>query len=902
MHDRSTGTAENAQHDITDLDAPSLQLLEESREEAPPAIEMAAPGRPYTKWQDSATFGTLIPEGYQLSSSTPDYPWICPIRSCRKVFTKINGLGGHFVRQHRGEVLHDNQDGTLSERGRYASLRDADRSSGSKPKPAIIISRGPLDPYEPPVPPPSFPDSNGEPKTACVGRNEDHATTTTNTGVITTVKQASKDQSQTIWDLLQPYLTNHKGVDIPVEGYVPGLLQLPQIRSLDWNEGRLKSHPFVDTKPRDISALIMQITGDPAPKPCSKCATGRGPFKSCIMLSSKAPIGPLTHIFACANCFYHFGQTYCSHKVWGEKRSKQIVAARKAGTNFVEPPLTTETDTIAVTDEDIKMGDDDAGLALNEGEVSHSIGGSSLGNEQVKIPAGLEFAEPGRRYDMWPDDNGALTRLVDVLLPAGYQLDNSDPLRPWACPVDVCMRRTFLRLQDFSIHFQRFHHGQCLNDNGNGTFTVVGSYHDKKVGIGFGGKVMVHAPPIVVSKTNKGQPARTASQVQQQKAGTERKPPAKQSATAPQDAFIEANAAVPLSGNAKELWEMIQPMLPHATEIPRVKAFRDLLNLPVRRPLPVEQIRVRENRDIAAIVIQLTGDNPQYLGSSVCEKCQKGGGLWDECIIISRDASSNSKEQYFSCANCLVGGGQCRCTLRFWIRERNRTGMELFSDEDGILNETVELALARAPLREEKEVRKRVKAAMRREEEAAERALKRPRSEISRSSSSDGYSLRSTPSSSLISKGTFSTEPSKTLEMEDWEIAPGRIPFKSSEGIYNAALSSPFLTSTIQSTAIFPGVSNRVQTLSPGTGMKLEADKTKARQFWVASGKVRVKLSSGARDAGAAAGDDYQQEEFSVGPGGCVIVKPGIECEVRNGVYMDASLFFTEFCKELFEE
>ncbi len=43
-----------------------------------------------------AAHGALIPEGYKLSAATPTHPWICAIRSCRKVFAQIGQLGRHF--------------------------------------------------------------------------------------------------------------------------------------------------------------------------------------------------------------------------------------------------------------------------------------------------------------------------------------------------------------------------------------------------------------------------------------------------------------------------------------------------------------------------------------------------------------------------------------------------------------------------------------------------------------------------------------------------------------------------------------------------------------------------------------------------------------------------------------
>lgn len=62
-------------------------------------------------------------------------------------------------RQHRGSLLHDNMDGTLSVRGHYAKLRDGEgQASGAKPKPGIVVSVGALDPSEPLMVAPSLPE------------------------------------------------------------------------------------------------------------------------------------------------------------------------------------------------------------------------------------------------------------------------------------------------------------------------------------------------------------------------------------------------------------------------------------------------------------------------------------------------------------------------------------------------------------------------------------------------------------------------------------------------------------------------------------------------------------------------------------------------------------------------
>ncbi|KAK4226693.1 hypothetical protein QBC38DRAFT_337808, partial [Podospora fimiseda] len=439
---------------------------------------MATPDRPYTKWKGLTTWGTLVPEGYRLSTTTPKHPYICPIRTCRKVFEKMNRLGGHFVRQHRGTLLHDNKDGTLSERGRYAGLRDS--APGGRTKPAIVISRGPVDPTEPPMLPPTYRDGDSQ--------------------------QASRQLPQSTWDLVQPFLTNHKGINVPEGGYVKLLLELPRLRDFDWNTEWIDTHPFIDTKPRDISTLIMQLTGDIAPNPCTKCASGRGLFKSCIMLSADAPKLPLANIFCCANCFYHFGQTYCSHKGWGEERSKAIIAGRvtadsesvvarqSSQTNGLHKPAIAITETEPDEQDFVLPPIDDS----DEEYVEPSDHAEENDEEMVEIPAGLEMADADRRYDMWPDENVELAPLPGILLPAGYRLNRSDRIRPWVCPVIQC-RKAFQRVKDMGFHFKRAHYGECLEDNGDGSFDLVRSYYDKKRGIGPGGKILVDAPAVVVS-------------------------------------------------------------------------------------------------------------------------------------------------------------------------------------------------------------------------------------------------------------------------------------------------------------------------------------------------------------------------------------------------------------------
>jgi len=188
-----------------------------------------------------------------------------------------------------------------------------------------------------------------------------------------------------LWKYLQPHLIKHKGPVPPKTGWVRQLLPLPRVRDLDWNEAWLVEHPFLDSKPRDVSALIIQVTGELAPQPCEKCRNGRGPFKSCIMMSSKAHSGPLHNVVSCANCFYHFGQTYCTNKELGRQRADNILRNRIR-------PIGSQDDSLGGTGSDEEC--------IDKMETDNAL--DEVPSKGEEFRAALTQAEPGRPYNMWP--------------------------------------------------------------------------------------------------------------------------------------------------------------------------------------------------------------------------------------------------------------------------------------------------------------------------------------------------------------------------------------------------------------------------------------------------------------------------------------------------------------------
>lgn len=96
------------------------------------------------------------------------------------------------------------------------------------------------------------------------------------------------------------------------------LLTFPQQRNIEWATGRSKAWKF--SKDIDVTALLMQMTGETAQTPCTRCVDGRGQWKNCVLIP---PGTDYTRIYGCANCVYHGKQTYCSYKLWGRKGPKK---------------------------------------------------------------------------------------------------------------------------------------------------------------------------------------------------------------------------------------------------------------------------------------------------------------------------------------------------------------------------------------------------------------------------------------------------------------------------------------------------------------------------------------------------------------------------------------------------
>ena len=105
------------------------------------------------------------------------------------------------------------------------------------------------------------------------------------------------------------------------------------------------------------------------------------------------------------------------------------------------------------------------GAEVNVPELPDWIASDVTGEETE-----LTITADGRPYRSLWDENGKL-ETIGSLFPTGYKQDKGHQA-PWICPVRNCRRR-FLEAIGLKNHMSAAHHGAKLNDNLDGTFTII---------------------------------------------------------------------------------------------------------------------------------------------------------------------------------------------------------------------------------------------------------------------------------------------------------------------------------------------------------------------------------------------------------------------------------------------
>lgn len=147
---------------------------------------------------------------------------------------------------------------------------------------------------------------------------------------------------------------------------VRNLLILPGRRDLEWRRGFPAQFTINTTK--DITSVLVQITGDMPPNPCTRCISEKGPYVGCFVISSETEVNGVT---GCANCCYHGNQTDCSIKGWVYNRAVEAAVATSSKVKAGNKSTVSKTKKDYTTQDD--SGKRHSGRVQNLEPVSYSL-------------------------------------------------------------------------------------------------------------------------------------------------------------------------------------------------------------------------------------------------------------------------------------------------------------------------------------------------------------------------------------------------------------------------------------------------------------------------------------------------------------------------------------------------
>lgn len=218
--------------------------------------------------------GVLIPANYKLHDNR-EYPFVCPVRDCRRLFAGLKGLGGHFGASHCSTTFNDNGDGTLSKVSNYVK-------HGGSGSPGIVISKHPLPPNAPPLADAGLPYFSAAQKRASgVGLPEaperKPSARLSETAQKPMVHILKWDVKEYLHQFLSPAQKHHQREDIIA------LLRLPRRRTLPDNW--IQNHRGGDVDMNHYACALAYLTGREATGSEECVATTRSSSRPSARLS-----------------------------------------------------------------------------------------------------------------------------------------------------------------------------------------------------------------------------------------------------------------------------------------------------------------------------------------------------------------------------------------------------------------------------------------------------------------------------------------------------------------------------------------------------------------------------------------------------------------------------------------
>ncbi|KAK3985756.1 hypothetical protein QBC44DRAFT_362096 [Cladorrhinum sp. PSN332] len=551
---------------------------------------------------------------------------------------------------------------------------------------------------------------------------------------------------------------------------------------------------------------------------------------------------------------------------------------------------------------------------------TESSGGNGDNEEEESILASEEHPITicgNRLYSDWTgtwDGKTCKVPGVGALFPQGYQPRVGEP-EPWICPVRDC-QTIFAEAFALGGHFSASHRACLLNDNRDGTMSVIGKRQTKDPETGRMPALVISRKPLdptaAPPKAAPHKPTRKRRVSDARGMRTSPKKPSNAAAkrsrlsrTTPRSrsSFLVVDIPSNKSSTSKAaqyhrtepaLWQYLCLYLPHDVPFPTNPLVLELISLARQRELPHRwklQLSGRPNPSInllCAVLIYLAGDRTP---DEPCKGCRsfKVDGKFPECVVLPETGISTELREHFNgrCSGCFYRG----------LEECNGEDTEESStseDEPAITNtppsiqsvvgrlpsgsSTSKLRVAAINQRKTRPLATNPKPKSPRTEPTSNRVTKarpstsRPASQATKPNNRGKSSTIAAKELSLASSTSTSSGAAIPYKMAPWELAPGRISVRTSGSkTENIAFSSTYLLSPSGPLALTSTTTFQVLNVQPGHDVSWpEEDEDKTRVCSVAQGVVGVKLCG---------------REFSLGPNGVWKVPAGEGCEIGSVCY-----------------
>ncbi|KAL2257274.1 hypothetical protein VTK26DRAFT_394 [Humicola hyalothermophila] len=613
----------------------------------------------YKVWKDEfgnrvPTAGALLPAGYQKLDH-PEFPWICPVRACRKMLPTLMGLGKHFCNSHRAAQLNDNLDGTLTDLGTYANPNAGNgKYSGSFAKPPIIVSKKAMTLAEAPMLEPTLhyraalkfnkptvPQRGGPYRrsgaTETPIEDDEASSEVTDEATAKALHMANPDRPYDTWP-------DGSGVLVPVPGglFPDGYKQDDTIPGLPWIcPIRSCRHVFRDSHGLGYHLKTLH----------SGCRLNDNLDGTLSILSTDDVETPPVIVSRIPRDH----EPIVAPSSFLSESSQSKKARRLSGV----PGHTGKESPVPASPVP-------AASAASQTESSPDI------EPHIISDVGIDLAADGRPYRQWWSETGELISMAGALIPDGYKLDDSSPHGPWICPVRSC-RALCRDRRALGHHFMATHRSDELNDNSDGTFSVVGSHQGAAARVVSRKPLNPNNPPVAA-------PRLPPNCLESRKGGTVPfKEPSTDESTKPStyanpEPFIEqpmessstANTPSADPGKPERLWSQVCLQVGKESSVPDIPELKALLKLPQVRDLAVTHKLPQDLslKQVSGLIIQAVGEeNP-----TPCTECRRHEVPYSTCVSVPEQAvklvfgylGTSSR----SCANCTIRKQSSACSLR----------------------------------------------------------------------------------------------------------------------------------------------------------------------------------------------------------------------------------------------